>query len=88
MAANQAISRILTAIERITKTAGEQGLKVTLQIELGTQIDDEETQDDSSTIQAISDHTGTHHHPTVSDIYMGFSSPAGNQYWEDEELNK
>lgn len=88
MATDKQFQRFLEVLERMAKTAGEQGLKVSLEIELGNAPDEDDQGEDSPTIQAISDHTGTHHHPTETDIHLGFSSPAGNQFWEDEELNK
>ncbi len=88
MANGKQFERFLDALAKVTKTAGEQGLKVSIEIQLGPSSDEDEPADDSTTIHAISDITGTHHHGAETDTYLGFSSPAGNQYWDDEELNK
>lgn len=84
--ANDAFLAILGLIKTVVDHGAEHGLKVNLSIELGSEPVDETA--DESEISAISDVTGSHHHATETDTFLGFSSPAGNQYWDDDELHE
>lgn len=71
--------KLFTQIKDLVIALREAGVRVDLSISLGEQeVVEDPTISDLGTQPA--------HHGDIQHPYLGFSSPAGEQFWEDEDL--
>ena len=70
---------IQTLIQALVTKLGEHGFSVDVHIRLGTEPEIEP----EMIVSDVGAQPATHQE---TDLHFGFSSPAGQQYWDDDEL--